>query len=173
MQIASGVVESLQLETEDCPVGHHRDLDVDESPLVAMSGCQMVLGSRLGPLDRPAGFPGQQGQGSHLLIGVDLDAEATPDVLNVELELVEAHSQGGLDHRRSKCGELGVGDDLDHVRPRVPVDDGRIALDGSRGEAVEVEPVDLHDVIGVLQGPIDVSPVEHALPADVVPEAFV
>ena len=173
MEVGPGVVEGLHLEAQHGAIRHHRHLDVEEGALVAMAAGLVVLGAILGPLHRTLRLARQQGEHADVGVRVDLDPEATADVLGNEVELVDTDPHRRCDDERPEQRELVIGDDANHVRAGVPVHQHRVALDRRRRIAVEVELVDLHDVIGLLQRPIDVAVVVDPFPGDVVAKRLV
>ena len=81
MEVGPGVVEGLDLEAQHGAIRHHRHLDVEEGALVAMAAGLVVLGAILGPLHRTLRLARQQGEHADVGVRVDLDPEATADVL--------------------------------------------------------------------------------------------
>ena len=65
------------------------------------------------------------------------------------------------------AGHLVVAVERPLARALVVLDERAGALERRRGEAVEVEPLDLHDVVGLGERRVDVAPVEDARPDDV------
>jgi hypothetical protein len=173
VQVGAGVVEGPHLEAEDCPVAHHGHLDVEEHALVAVARRQHVVGAVLGPLHGPAGLLREKRQPRELRIAADLDAERSADVLRAELQPVARNAERGADHERGEHRHLVVRVDLDHLGAGVPVDHRGAALERRRGDAMEVETVDPHDVVGVLERPVDVPVVVHAVPHDVASDLLV
>ena len=81
--------------------------------------------------------------------------------------MVDAQTDRRPDEHRRKHRHLVVGAELDHSGAGVPVDQRAAGLERRRGESVEVQPVDSHNVVGVLDRPVDVAVVVGAVPADV------
>ncbi len=167
VQVGAGVVEGAHLEAEDRPVAHHGHLDVQEDALVAVAGGEHVVRAVLGPLHGPAGLPRQEGEPGELRVAADLDPERPADVLRPELQPVARDAERRADHERGEHRHLVVRVDLDDVGAGVPVHHRGAALERRGGDAVEVQAVDLDHVVGVLERPVHVPVVVHAVPHDV------
>src|SRR5436309_11128322 len=97
----------------------------------------------------------------------DLVAEATADVLRDEAELVDPdpHRRGHPD--RADPGHLVIAVHRPLPGTAVVLDEAAGTLERRRREAVEVQLLDLHDVIGFRDRSLEVAPVDRSLPDDV------
>ncbi len=97
----------------------------------------------------------------------DLVPEAAADVVRDEAQLVDPGAECRRHPDRADPGHLVVARERPLARALVVLDERARALERGRGEAVEVELVDLHDVICLGERRVDVTPVEDARPDDV------
>ena len=97
----------------------------------------------------------------------DLVAEAAADVLGDEAELVDADAHRRPHHDRGEARELVVAVDRPLPGAAVVLDEGAVALERRRVEAVEVELVDLDDVVGLGDRVLPAAPFVDALPDEV------
>ena len=163
----AAVVERLHLEAGHRPVLHHADLDVEEPALVAVRVRRVLVGAPLRPLHRAAELPGHQAEHDVLRVQADLVAEAAADVVRDEAELVDPRAERGRHPDRAHARHLVVARERPLAGALVVLDERARALERRRREAVEVELVDLHDVVGLGERRVDVTPVEDARPDDV------
>ena len=161
------VVERPHLEAGHLAVGLHRDLDVEERALVAVSVRRVLVGAPLRPLDRAPELPRQEAEHDVLRVQADLVAEAAADVLRDEAELVDPGAERGRHPDRPTPGHLVVAVERPLLGALVVLHERAGALERRRREAVEVEPVDLHDVVRLGERGVDVAPLEDARPDDV------
>ena len=115
----------------------------------------------------PAELAGEQAARDELRMGRDLVAEAAADVLRHEPELVEPRAHRRAHHDRGEARELVVR--VDRPLPDAPVvfDERAVALERGRVEAVEVQLVDLHDLVGLGERRVEVAPLVGAVPHQV------
>ena len=92
----------------------------------------------------------------------DLVAEAAADVLRDDAELVEPDAHRRAHHDRGEAGELVVREHRPLPGAAVVLDEGAVALERRRVEAVEVQLVDRDDVIGLGERRVDVAPLPDA-----------
>ena len=163
----AAVVDRTHLEAGHLAVRLHGDLDVEERALVPVRVRRVLVGAPLRPLHRPAELPRQQAEDDVLRMEADLVAEPAADVLGDEPELVDADAERGRHPDRADPGHLVVAVDRPLARALVVLDERARALERRRGEAVEVEPLDLHDVVRLGERRVDVAPLEDARPDDV------
>jgi hypothetical protein len=97
----------------------------------------------------------------------DLVAEPAADVVGDEAELVDPRPERRGHPDRAHAGHLVVAGERPLPRSSVVLDECARALERSRREAMEVQPVDLHHVVGLGERLVDVSPVEDTRPDDV------
>ena len=161
------VVERLDLEAEHRAVGLHRHLDVEERSLVPVGVRGVLVGAPLRPLDGAVELPRQQAEGDEVRVERDLVAEPTADVLRDDAELVGADAQRRGHPDDPDPGHLVVAVQRPLRRAAVVLDEGARAFERRRGEAVEVEAVDLDDVVGLGQRLVEVAPLEGPRPDDV------
>ena len=103
----------------------------------------------------------------------DLVAEAAADVLRDEAELVDARAHRRAHHDRGETGELVVRVDRPLTDAAVELDERAVGLERRRVEAVEVQLVDLHDLVGLRECRVEIAPLVHAAPHEVAPGVFV
>src|SRR5262249_46244493 len=144
----------------------HRDLDVEEGALVPVRVGRVLVGAPLGPLHRPSELPGKEAEHDVLRVQADLVPEAAPDVLSDEAELVDPDPERGRHPDRAYPGHLVVAVDRPLPHALVVLDERACTFERSRGEAVEMEAVYLHDMVGLGKRLVDVAPAEHAGPDD-------
>ena len=161
------VVEGAHLEAGHRAVGLHRDLDVQKRALVPVRVRHVLVRAPLGPLDGATELPREQAQDDELRMEADLVAEASPDVLRNEAELVDPGAQGRRHPDRADTGHLVIAVDRPLPHALVELDERARALERRRGEPVEVESLDLHDVVRLCQRCVSVTPFEDARPHDV------
>ncbi len=99
----------------------------------------------------------------------DLVAEAAADVLTDEAELVDPDSERRRHPDRPHPRHLMVPVDRPLAGAAVEFDKAAGALERRRREAVEMQALDPHDVVGVRERGVEVAPVEHAGPDGVRP----
>ena len=145
----------------------HTDLDVEEPALVAVRVRGVLVGAPLRPLHRPAELARHEAEHDVLRVEADLVAEAAADVLRDEPELVDPRAQRRRHPDRADAGHLVVAVERPLRGALVVLHERARALERRRREAVEVELVDLHDVVGLGERGVDVAPVEDARPDDV------
>ncbi len=145
----------------------HADLDVEEPALVAVRVRRVLVGAPLRPLHRPPELARHETEDDVLRVQADLVAEAAADVLRDETELVDPRAQCGRHPDRADAGHLVIAVERPLAGALVVLDERAGALERRRREAVEVELVDLHDVVGLGERGVDVAPVEDARPDDV------
>ena len=143
------------------------DLDVEERALVAVRVRRVLVGAPLRPLHRSPELPRHQAEDDVLRVQADLVSEAAADVVRDEAELVDPRAERRRHPDRPDAGHLVVARERPLARALVVLDERSGALERRRREAVEVEPVDLHDVIRLGERGVDVAPVEDARPHDV------
>ena len=97
----------------------------------------------------------------------DLVPERAADVLRNEAKLVDACAERRRHPDRADTGHLVVAVHRPLARAAVVLDEAARALERRGREAVEVQPLDLHDLVGLGDGALEVAPVEDALPHDV------
>ena len=163
----SAVVERLHLEAGHRAVLHDADLDVEEPALVAVGVRRVLVGAPLGPLDGAAELPRQQAEHDVLRVQADLVAEAAADVVGDEAKLVDPGAQCRRHPDRAHARHLVIARQRPLAGALVVLDERARAFERRRREAVEVELVDLHDVVGLGESGVDVAPVEDARPDDV------
>ena len=163
----AAVVERAHLEAEHRPVGLDRHLDVEERPLVSVRVRHVLVGSPLRPLDRAVELPREQAAGGQLRMEADLVAEAAADVVRDEAELVEAAAQRRPHPDRADARHLVVAEDRPLPGRLLVLDERARALERRGREAVEVEPFDADDLVGLRERRVVVAPVEQARPDDV------
>ena len=161
-EVRARVVDRLRAEAEHRAVGLDRDLGVEEPALVPVRHRLVEVGPPLRPLDRPVELPREQAARDELRVGRDLVAEAAADVLGDDAQLVgaDAHRRRHHDHREP--GELVVRRDRPLAGAAVELDERAVELERGRVEAVEVELGDRHDVVGLGERRVDVSPLPDA-----------
>ncbi len=145
----AAVVERPHFEAGHRPVLHHADLDVEERPLVAVRVRRVLVGAPLRPLHRAPELPRQEAEDDVLRVQADLVAEAAADVVGDETQLVDPRAQRRGHPDRADTGHLVVARQRPLARALVVLDERSRALEGRRGETVEVEALDLHDVVGL------------------------
>ncbi len=163
----AAVVDRLHLEAGHLAVGLHRDLDVEEGALVPVRVGRVLVGAPLRPLHRPAELPREQAENDVVRVEADLVAEGAADVLGDEPQLVDPAAQRGRHPDRADAGHLVVAVERPLAGASLVLDERAGAFERRRAEAVEVEPLDLHDVVGLGERLVDVAPVEDAGPDDV------
>ena len=166
-EVRAGVVERLRPEAEHRAVRLDRHLGVLEPALVAVRHRQVEVGAPLGPLDWPVELAGEQAAGDELRVRGDLVAEAAADVLRDEPELVQPAPHRRAHHDRREAGELVVRVDRPLAGAAVELDEGAVALERRRVEAVEVELADLHDLVRLGERGVEVAPLVDARPREV------
>ena len=115
----------------------------------------------------PAELARHEAEHDVLRVQADLVAEATADVLRDEPELVDARPQRRRHPDRADARHLVVAVERPLRGALVVLDERAGTFERRRREAVEVELVDLHDVVGLGERGVDVPPVEDARPDDV------
>ena len=138
-----------------------------EPALVPVRHRLVEVRAPLGPLDGPAELAGEQAEGNELRVRCDLVAEAAADVLGDEAQLVEADPQRRAHHDRREPRELVVRVDRPLPRAAVVLDQRAVALDRRRVEAVEVELVDPHHVVGLVERGAEITPLVDACPGEI------
>ena len=108
-----------------------------------------------------------QAEDDVLRVEADLVSEAASDVVRDEAELVDPRAERRRHPDRPDAGHLVVARERPLARALVVLDERTGAFERRRREAVEVEPVDLHDVIRLGERGVDVAPVEDTRPHDV------
>ena len=99
-----------------------------------------------------------------LRVQADLVAEAAADVLGDEAELVDPGAERRRHPDRADARHLVVAVQRPLGRALVVLDERARALERRRGEAVEVQPLDLDHVVGLGERLVDVAPVEDPRP---------
>ena len=163
----AGVVERLRAEAEQRAVVLHGDLGVVEPALVAVRHRHVEVGAPFRPLHRPVELAREQAARDELRMRRDLVAEAAADVLRDEAQLVEAAAHRRAHHDLREARELVVRVERPLPRAAVELDERAVALERSRVEAVEVQLVDLHDLVGLGERRVEVAPLVDALPHEV------
>jgi hypothetical protein len=97
----------------------------------------------------------------------DLVAERASDVLRDEAQLVDARAQCRCHPDRADAGHLMVAVQRPLPGAAVVLAEHARALERCRREAVEMQALDLHDVVGLGDRALVVAPVEDARPDDV------
>ena len=128
---------------------------------------RVLVRAPLGPLDGAAELPRHEAEHDVLGVEADLVAEAAADVLRDEAELVDPHPQRGSHPDGADAGHLVVAVERPLRGAPVVLDERAGALERGRREAMEVQAVDLHHVVGLGQRLVDVAPLEDAGPDDV------
>ena len=167
------VVERLRPEAEQRAVVLDRDLGLVEPALVAVRHRHVEVGAPFGPLHGPAELAREQAARDELRMRRDLVAEAAADVLRHEAELVEPRAHRRAHHDRGEARELIVRVDRPLPDASVVFDERAVALERSRVEAVEMQLVDLHDLVGLGEGCIEIAPLVGAVPHQVAARVLV
>ena len=169
----AAVVDHPRLEPEHRAVRLDRHFDVEEDPLVPVRVGRVLIGAPLRPVDRSPELAREQAHGDELDVRADLVAEASADVLGDEAELVHPDLQRRRHHDDREAGELVVRVDRPLPRAAVVLDDCAARLQRSRGEAMEVQSLDPHDLVGLGERGVVVAVVEVPLPDRVVRDLLV
>src|SRR5205814_7306302 len=114
--------------------------------------------------DGPVELSRQQAADGELRMERDLVAEAPADVLADETELVDPDAQGGRHPDRTDARHLVIAVDRPLTGAAVVLDEASGALERRRREAVEMEALDPHHVIGLRECGVEVAPVEDPRP---------
>ena len=167
------VVDRLDGEPEHRAVGLHRDGHVEEGALVPVRVRRVLVRAPLRPLHGTVELPGEEAARGVLGMKRDLVAEAAADVLADEAQLVDADTQRRCHPDRADAGHLVVAVDRPLPRAAVELDEAAGALERCGRKAVEVQPLDAHDMVGVGERSVEVAPVEHSRPDGVRAGIFV
>ena len=112
-------------------------------------------------LHRALQLAGEQAERDELRVRADLVAEAAADVLRDEAELVHPDPQRRRHHDDREAGELVVRSGSSTARCRGCTRRARpLRLERRRREAVEVQPLDPDDLVGLGERRVVVAPVE-------------
>ncbi len=119
----AAVLDDVDPVGQDAAVPVTADLDVLQLS-AALGHADQVLAARLGPAQRPAGFPGRPGDDKRVAVDADLGAEAATYVGHHHADLVRGHAQRAAQDHPAQLRVLGA------------VPDGQLAVPvGSRGRA--------------------------------------